>query len=126
YHVAPPNVDVSATTVQSQSHHIAFLDFFRKHGRAPVTQDDEPHNLPFEVKFQSQLSLLNAKEVGSELIQGQHEYSFEVQVPLEFPLTKAEEHGTTDVILVVSRLHATVQVEGVREECYKILHVLAQ
>ncbi|KAJ3028641.1 UNVERIFIED_CONTAM: hypothetical protein HDU68_001222 [Siphonaria sp. JEL0065] len=152
YHISPPSTPEYTTTppvatpfqvaaaVPEKSHR-HFLDFFHKHGKAPkkiavstsaanpaaadsgvlVTHEEHYAN---DIKFEHTISLIPAAENNSIIKPGRHEYEFTIQLPQNFPLTSAVDKSATEVILVVSRLHAVIQIENVKEDVYHVVHVL--
>ncbi|KAI9335993.1 hypothetical protein BDR26DRAFT_865509 [Obelidium mucronatum] len=134
YNEATPAVtgtqDAHATT-HHENHHLNFLTFFHKHGKAPkkakktalslVSHED---HLPNEIKFESTISLIPASENNTVIKPGRHEYEFSINLPQNLPLTTAVDRASNDVVLIVSRLHAVIQIENVKEEVFSVLHVL--
>ncbi|KAJ3010049.1 UNVERIFIED_CONTAM: hypothetical protein HDU68_002361 [Siphonaria sp. JEL0065] len=153
YHISPPSTPEYASTppvatpfqvaapMPEKGHHKHFLDFFHKYGKAPkkiatsastvnstavdsgvlVTHEEHYAN---EIKFEHTISLIPATESNSIIKPGRHEYEFTIQLPQNFPLTSAVDKSAIDVILVVSRLHAVIQIENVKEDVYHVIHVL--
>ncbi|KAJ3073068.1 hypothetical protein HDU98_002274 [Podochytrium sp. JEL0797] len=134
YHVTPPittNQTASESIADEKHHRRTFLDFFHSHGKAPKQKTTSAHgavneveHLPVEIKSELSFPLLPATEVNTELKPGRHAYAFEIDLPSDWPVTTALDNNASEVLMLVSRFHGTIEVENVKEECYAFLHVV--
>ncbi|KAI8622376.1 hypothetical protein BC830DRAFT_1076539 [Chytriomyces sp. MP71] len=98
-------------------HRLKFLDHFKKHGKAPtatVTKHaaHESHAYPYETKFEIVTTILPASKVKAPFAPGHLEFSFEIALSADAPLTVAIPKANGEVDLVLYRLHATVKAQG--------------
>ncbi|KAJ3073069.1 hypothetical protein HDU98_002275 [Podochytrium sp. JEL0797] len=138
YRVTPPNADHSVPSGDSSSapkprRRGSFSEFFQKHGAAPMLSHkktsaygavNEVEHLPVETKSDITFSILPQNLVDTELAPGKHVYPFEVDLPRDWPVVSAADDKHGDVLMLISRLHGIVEVEGVKDECFSFLHVV--
>ncbi|KAJ3210046.1 hypothetical protein HDU82_008916 [Entophlyctis luteolus] len=137
YHVSPPTASANAAdaavadaanvkNANSDHHHKGFLDFFKRHGKAPgLSLNIASHVQNDSNKFELVVPITTAPAI---INAGRHEYPFEVTIPTNIPVTSAVQKNADDVVLLLYRYHAVIKIEGATEdgEAFHVLHVLAK
>ncbi|KAI8615060.1 hypothetical protein BC830DRAFT_325378 [Chytriomyces sp. MP71] len=130
--ITPQEADADSSAGSTKPHHLNFLDHFTKHGKAPtkaaVTNHgaDEEHVYPYELKFEIAASILPASKIHAAFAPGHQEFSFEIALPADAPLTVGIPKANGEVDLVVYRLHATVTAQGetTHTEAFSVVRVI--